>query len=158
MDGRLASQSLTIGFNDAHTHGRLWGKLDDCLMLNDSRLAPLDHKTRASAPESPRYTERYYQLQMDVYTLLLERDHKPTTQTAYVIYYFPVDGTLHEGFPFGVLVHKIRTDPERAYRIFVEACRCLAGPMPEIGPHCAYCRWAEARPQGAVAIPEDLFA
>lgn len=61
-------------FNDAAVGARLWGKLDDCVILPDERLAPLDHKTRASAPDDVSYTQAYYQFQMDVYTLLLERN------------------------------------------------------------------------------------
>lgn len=159
--GTLAHQAMTLGFNDAATKARLWGKLDDCLVLKDARLAPLDHKTRASAPEDVSYTQKYYQLQMDVYTLLLERSGQRTSRTAYVIYYFPVIGELHKGFPFQVAVHCVETDPEGAYAVFQEACRCLAGPQPASGEVCAYCRWAavvSAAPSPAPSIPEDLFA
>ena len=184
LDGTLATNALTLGFNDARTHARLWGKLDDCVILPDQRLAPLDHKTRASAPDDVSYTQKYYQFQMDVYTLLLERDGHRTNRTAYVVYYFPVDGILHEGFPFDVAVHKIATDPEGAYEIFAAGCRCLAEPMPASSVTCEFCRWIEirtrvaslpseerssddavARPQlspetqtARPSIPDDLFA
>jgi hypothetical protein len=140
VEGRLATSALQLGFNDARARARLWGKLDDCLVLPDGRLAPLDHKTRASAPDEVSYTEKYYQLQMDVYTLLLERNGQPTSRTAYVVYYFPLDGSLHDGFPFGVAVHKVSTDPAAAYQVFVEGVRCLEGPLPDSGAACEYCR------------------
>ena len=145
VGGKLSTSALTLGFNDPQTRARLWGKLDDCIILDDQRLAPLDHKTRASAPDDVSYTHTYYQFQMDVYTLLLARNGYRTSRTAYVIYYFPVDGTLHEGFPFEVLVHEITTDPDAAYAVFSEACRCLAGPQPEASASCAFCRWIETR-------------
>lgn len=146
LEGTLARSALTLGFNDASTHARLWGKLDDCIVLPDERLAPLDHKTRASSPDDVSYTQTYYQFQMDVYTLLLERNGHRTSRTAHVVYYFPVDGVLHDGFPFDVTVHTIATDPDSAYRIFSDGCRCLAGPMPDSGDACAFCRWADSRP------------
>lgn len=158
LEGVLAENELTLGFNDARAHARLWGKLDDCVMLPDRRLAPLDHKTRASAPDGPGYTEKYYQFQMDVYTLLLERNGHPTSRTAYVVYYFPVDGELHRGFPFELAVHHIRTDPERAYEIFLAGSRCLAGERPGPGPACGFCRWAEARALGPDPAAEPLRA
>ena len=171
LKGTLATSALTLGFNDAKTHARLWGKLDDCVILPDARLAPLDHKTRASAPNDISYTERYYKFQMDVYTLLLERNGHRTSHTAYVVYYFPVEGTLHEGFPFGVAVHHIATDPESAYAIFANACRCLQDALPPSGEACEFCRWAAARapmaapltappavPAVGGEIPDDLFA
>lgn len=145
IQGSLSDESLTLGFNDPETKARLWGKLDDCLVLPDKRLAPLDHKTRASAPEDISYTETYYKFQMDVYTLLLERNGYPTSRTAYVVYYYPSEGKLHEGFPFGVLVHKIETHPEEAYAVFAAGCRCLAGALPESSPTCEFCRWASIR-------------
>lgn len=145
LEGRLATTQLTLGFNDARLKARLWGKLDDCLLLSDQRFAPLDHKTRASAPQDVSYTEKYYQFQMDVYTLLLERNELPVSRTAYVVYYFPVEGALHEGFPFQVAVHKISTDPQGAYAVFEAACRCLSGSVPASGEACAFCRWVETR-------------
>ena len=168
FDGQLSSTALTLGFNDPITGARLWGKLDDCVLLPDRRLAPLDHKTRASAPDSPSYTEKYYKFQMDVYTLLLERNGHSTSRTAYVIYYFPIDGELHDGFPFDVAVHRIVTHPEAAYQVFADACHCLQGSLPASAVECAFCRWAAARsaaPQpdpgvpaiSAPAFPEDLF-
>lgn len=173
IPGRLSATALTLGFNDSQ--GRLWGKLDDCLILADGRLAPLDHKTRASAPDDVSYTQQYYQFQMDVYTLLLERNGHQTSRTAYVVYYFPTEGdALHDGFPFGVAVHEVATYPDRAYEIFQAGAQCLAGSMPESGVACAYCHWLDARgrvvpasappPQPAAppplrrSIPEDLFA
>ncbi len=144
VEGTLAQAALTLGFTDERTQARLWGKLDDCVILPEGRLAPLDHKTRASAPDGVGYTEKYYQFQMNVYALLLERNGHPTSRTAYVVYYFPVDGLLHHGFPFQVAVHRVTTDPEGAYAIFASGCRCLAGPLPEAGALCQFCRWAEA--------------
>ena len=143
--GCLSSEPLNLGFNDAQAKARLWGKLDDCLVLPDNRLAPLDHKTRASAPDDISYTEMYYKFQMDIYTLLLEKNGFPTSRTAYVVYYYPCEGKLHEGFPFDVLVHKIETHPEEAYAVFAEGCRCLNGPLPEPSPGCEFCRWLELR-------------
>ena len=156
VDGCLATHPLTLGFNDAQTHARLWGKLDDCVILPDQRVSPLDHKTRASAPADLGYTEKYYKFQMDVYTLLLERNGHPTTRTAYVVYYFPVEGVLHDGFPFEVAVHRIQTDPEGAYEIFAAGCRCLAGPLPSSGEACEFCRWASALPSASSAPREPV--
>lgn len=158
LQGTLATTPLTLGFNDPQTKARLWGKLDDCVVLSDQRVAPLDHKTRASAPEDLSYTQKYYQLQMDVYTLLLERNGHRTSRTAYVVYYYPTEGALHEGVPFGVAVHKVATDPDAAYAVFAEACRCLAGPQPAAPAACEYCRWASASTAATPTISTDLFA
>jgi hypothetical protein len=175
IEGQLSSTALTLGFNDETTGARLWGKLDDCVALPDGRMMPLDHKTRACPPDDVSYTEQYYLFQMDVYTLLLERNGYQTSRHAYVVYYCPEDGVLHDGIPFSVTVHHVATDPQRAYKIFTAGCACLAGPLPESSPTCGYCRWIATRAaqlaiEGAVpmpavrrsaaapAVPEDLFA
>lgn len=166
LRGTLATHPLTLGFTDERTQARLWGKLDDSVVLPDQRIAPLDHKTRASAPADLSYTQQYYQFQMNVYTLLLERNGHRTSRTAYVVYYFPVEGALHKGFPFEIAVHEVPTDPDSAYQVFTDACRCLAGPLPPSGAACEFCRWAQrqagypssAAPAGADAFPDDLFA
>jgi hypothetical protein len=153
IDGRLTGTlikqgGLSLEFTDAKQGVRLSGKLDDCLILEDGNHAPLDHKTRASAPADVSYTEKYYKFQMDVYSLLLERNGYPISRTAYVVYYYPLDGKLHEGFPFGVTVHHVATDPEDAYGTFQTACRLLAGPMPPCSATCEYCLWLQARRDG----------
>lgn len=145
LDGKLSTQSLTIGFTDPETGFRLWGKLDDCVVFDDNSLAPLDHKTRASSPSNIGYSERYYKLQMDVYTLLLEQNGKATKKCAYLIYYFPIEGTLHKGFPFDVTVHKIKTEPDKIYELFRKACRCLQATLPQPNARCGFCRWLGQR-------------
>ena len=144
LRGTLMKDALTLGFTDASLQARLWGKLDDCLILDDGRHAPLDHKTRASAPEDARYTEKYYKFQMEVYSLLLERNGYPISKTAYVIYYYPLDGDLHDGFPFGIAIHEIATDPAAAYEVFRAARQVLASPLPPSSDACAFCRWLKA--------------
>ena len=86
LPGKLSTTPLTLGFNDASLKNRLWGKLDDCVVFPDGRLAPLDHKTRASPPPDEQYTINYYKFQMDVYALLLERNGYPTSRDAYLVY------------------------------------------------------------------------
>ena len=145
LEGTLMKDALTIGFTDPATNARLWGKLDDGVILPGGRYAPLDHKTRASAPADESYTTKYYKFQMDVYTLLLERNGYPITRTAYVVYYYPLDGVLHQGFPFGVTLHHIATDPEHALTVFQSALNALDGPLPSPAPTCAFCAWTITR-------------
>lgn len=120
----------------------LLGKLDE-LIVADDRYAALDYKTRASAPTE---THASYQLQMDCYTFLLEANDYHTDHRAFLVYFFPEhNDRLHDGFPFGVHVKELPTDPKRALRIYEEAKACLAEPLPESGKDCEYCRWLDAR-------------
>lgn len=118
------------------------GKLDE-LIVDDGLYAPLDHKTRASAPTE---THESYQLQMDCYTFLLEANDYHTNHRAYLVYFYPEhNDRLHEGFPFGVHVKTLDTDPNRAKEMYEKAKEVLAGPSPKAGEHCEYCRWLDRR-------------
>lgn len=144
LKGTLFKSELSLGFSDPGVQARLYGKLDDCLVLVDGRHAPLDHKTRASAPDDLSYSQKYYKFQMDVYTLLLERNGYPVSRTAYLVYYYPQHGQLHDGVPFGVTIHEVATEPEAAYAVFKEARQLLLGSMPPYTEACEYCKWIQA--------------
>lgn len=118
----------------------LYGKLDECVELFSGDFAPLDHKTRASSPEEIHPS---FQLQMDIYTLLLEKNGYKTKRVAYLVYYFPIPGELHRGFPFEIEVKEISTNPEEAEKIFYEAIDCLSEKVPLSNENCEYCKWVD---------------
>jgi hypothetical protein len=140
--GRLSADKISsLKFVDPNLEGDLTGRLDDCLVLPDNLYAPLDHKTRASAPEAAGYSLQYYKLQMDVYTFLLDKNNRPAARKAFLVYYYPVDGELHQGFPFQVFVDQIDTNPGAAFETFRLALDVLRGPLPSPGPECSFCNW-----------------
>ena len=51
LDTGSGNNSLTLGFNDAASHARLWGKLDDCVVLAVPQRALRDklHKDQGFA-------------------------------------------------------------------------------------------------------------
>jgi hypothetical protein len=80
------------------------------------------------------------QFQLDLYTLLLAENGYSLAGCGVLVYYVPVDGELHQGFPFRLCVRKVETDPERA-RMWLRRARAvldLADP-PEASPDCPYC-------------------
>jgi len=125
---------------DEDTGLTLVDRLDECLEVDGGLFAPLDHKTRGWAPNGVQAADR---LQLDVYTLLLAENGYSVAGYGVLVYYVPVDGELHQGFPFRVYVRRIDTDTERA-RMWLRRARTvldLAAP-PEASPDCAYCGWA----------------
>ena len=122
----------------------LVGRLDDCL-VQGTTVAPLDHKSRGSRPP-PGYSAQYYQLQMDVYALLLQQNGYPVREEGYLAYYYPLPepGAVDSGggIPFGCTVEEIRVSPARAEVCYHAACMCLAGDCPvDSAADCAYCAW-----------------
>lgn len=130
-------------YHDAKRDATLFGALDDCLFV-EGRYAPLDYKTKGSAPRDGD-GERYYQTQLDVYTLLLQKNHYKVADVGYLIYFFP--RTVHERGMVQFEVHpvKINTKPERAERIFFAAVDCLKGTLPKHHSSCEYCVWNRDR-------------
>jgi len=140
VPGRLLDRlPSSFSWSDHDLNATLWGKLDDCLQLNGNTYAPLDHKTRAS--KAPNIHPAY-QVQMDCYTLLLERNGLPTEGKAYLAYYLPEEGALHEGFPFTVDIKVVETVLERAYALFRQGVEVLRRPeAPPASETCGYCGW-----------------
>jgi hypothetical protein len=161
LGGRLVT--VRIGpCVDEDTGLTLVDRLDGCLEVDGGLFAPIDHKTRGLAPNGVEAADR---LQLDVYTLLLAENGYSVAGYGVLVCYVPVDGELHNGFPFQVYVRKVDTDAERA-RTWLRRARAvldLADP-PAASPDCTYCRWAldasaaadAMRP--AEAIPDETEA
>ncbi len=144
LPGKLVTTPISFLKHTAGDSGAtLVGKLDDCLVFDDGTYAPLDHKTRASFTHKVHDS---YQVQMDVYTFLLEANGYPVARKAYLVYYAPQKGELAEGFPFGVDVKELATNSSRAEELFYEAKALLAYPEPPpSAPTCQFCAFAAVR-------------
>ncbi|MBI4119661.1 MAG: PD-(D/E)XK nuclease family protein [Parcubacteria group bacterium] len=108
-------------------------------MIGEKLYAPLDHKTRASFTDNVHET---YQLQMDAYDWLLQENGFMTAAKAYLAYYAPLDGELHEGFPFGVDLKELKTSPQRAQKLFSQALEIIGSDEPpQPSAKCAFCQY-----------------
>lgn len=144
VEGRLIPHLPNkLFFHDNSKNVLLMGMLDECLILPpDNTYVPLDHKTRRSFPQE---THPAYKLQMDVYTLLLEKNNYKTNGLAYLLYFVPGYGKLHEGIPFDVKLIEVKTSVDRALDIFHMAIESLKGPVPPASENCEYCNWFNTR-------------
>ena len=139
IEGKLISRlPKKLYFNDNSRNASLMGMLDECLILPGNIYAPLDYKTRGSFPAD---VHPAYQLQMDVYTLLLEKNNCKTGGLAYLLYFIPATGKLHEGIPFNIKITEVKTSIETALDIFHRAVVALKGQMPASSQTCEYCSW-----------------
>ncbi|MDI6721156.1 MAG: hypothetical protein QMD85_02105 [Candidatus Aenigmarchaeota archaeon] len=120
------------------------GRLDECLVLEDGLHAPLDHKSKGFEPRDNNVHETH-QFQMDCYTLLLRENGHNVSNTGYLVYYYPSFGELHNGIPFKVHAVRVRTDPEKALKVFREAVKCLQNEEPAPGRECGLCEYVRER-------------
>lgn len=126
-----------LEYTDKGLSAKLGGYLDECIE-ESGHYYVLDHKTRGAAPDS---VHKAYQLQMDVYTFLLEENKFPTRRLAYLVYYIPKKIVSGSDFQFEVVVKAIATDPARAKEVFYKALGVLRGPIPRLGEGCSFCKW-----------------
>ncbi len=139
---------------------RLLGKLDECLVDGEGKYYPLDHKTRGFAPGED--TLKFYKLQMNIYTLLLEKNGFPTAGKGYLVFYYPEgievpeweDRLSGEVFQFAFKVKEIDTSLEEATQVIWRAIRILRRDTPpNPSPGCAYCNWRRGRSRVKVVSP-----
>jgi len=148
VEGKLEGQLMnplakSLMYKDTDLQVILFGKLDEALDFGDGTYAVVDHKTRGYAPKEEIIEA--YQLQMDVYDFLMRQNNLMTKNVAYLIYYYPTTGQLHENFPFEVVVKSITTNPERARQVFEDAVNLLrSDEIPHASKTCEYCGWAKA--------------
>ena len=128
-----------IRYYDPVLEATLFGALDDVLLFSDGKLAPLDYKSTGSAV--PSVYDRF-QLQMDIYTYLLEKNGFPTSRKGYLAFYVVVkDSGFNDVLPFKKELHEIDTDPSDVREIFIDAVSLLKEDSPP--PHNSTCQYGE---------------
>lgn len=115
---------------------KLGGALDDCLVNGDAYV-PVDYKTRGF--DLKEDSSAIYENQLATYNLLLERNGYKQSGAAYLVYYIPKEVAGAGKINFKIEVVEMNADPEKAYKVFRAAVKCLDGPEPAAGDTCNYC-------------------
>lgn len=131
-----------IRYYDQDLKAIIFGAVDDILEFEDGKLAPLDYKSSGSA--TANVYDRF-QIQMDVYTYLLEKNGFLTPRKGYLAFYLVDKENGFEGrLPFKKELREIETDPSDIHQLFKEAVALLKREVPP--PHsreCQYGGWLE---------------
>lgn len=145
VNGKLLGKLMnplpkTLHYIDKELGAILYGRMDEALDFGDGTFAPVDHKTRGSAPADEILT--MYQLQMDAYDFLMRENGMPTKGIAYLVYYHPAESSeLHNGFPFDVTVKEVKIETDHALNVFRDAVKLIRGEECEANPGCSFCAW-----------------
>lgn len=127
------------------TDAILSGALDDCLVERSEsgdKYMPLDYKTRGWAKKEDSH--EYYQYQLDAYTFLLEKNGFPTKKRAGIVFYHPIEVVGDGLVKFEIEPMMIKTDIERAYKVFREAVELLKRSTPPAKhSDCQFCGYGE---------------
>jgi len=129
-----------IRYYDPTLGATLFGAVDDVLEFADGKLAPLDYKSTGS--KVPTVYDRF-QLQMDVYTFLLEKNgYKTVRKGCLAFYVVDKESGFKDKLPFKKEIHMIDTDPSYVQKLFEEAVNSLYKDAPAAhSADCQYGRW-----------------
>jgi len=129
-----------IRYYDAELDATLFGAVDDVLEFTEGKLAPLDYKSTGS--KIPTVYDRF-QLQMDIYTFLLEKQGYKTIRKGCLAFYIVDKENGFDGkLPFRKEIHMIDTDPSYVQKVFAEAVSVLRKDAPvSHSPDCQYGKW-----------------
>lgn len=129
-----------IRYYDAELDATLLGAVDDILEFSDGKLAPMDYKSTGS--KVANVYDRF-QLQMDIYTFLLEKNGYQTVRKGCLAFYVvDKENGFVDRLPFKKEIITIDTDPSYVQKLFKEAVMLLRADAPSAhGPDCQYGRW-----------------
>ncbi len=127
-----------LRFYDKDLEAELMGALDDCL-IDGEYFIPVDYKTRGWLAKDDSHS--YYENQLNVYTLLLEKNGYKHKGFAYLIFYSPNEVVSEAKILFNVEPRKVAVDTKAAYRVFQDAVKILRGPQPKSHSACKFCVW-----------------
>lgn len=126
-------------FDDA-LGATLFGAVDDVLEFDDNKIAPLDYKSTGTT--AAKIYDRF-QLQLDTYTFLMEKNGYKTPRKGYLAFYI-VDKSrgFIDRLPFRKEIIEIETNPSDIYEIFKDAVAVLKGPTPpKHSSDCQFKKW-----------------
>ena len=131
-----------IRYFDEELQATLFGVMDDVLEFDDGKLAPLDYKSTGNT--LAKIYDRF-QLQLDVYTFLMEKNGYKTSHKGYLAFYV-VD--KNKGFidrlPFRKEMIEMETNSSDVYEIFKDAVRILREPTaPPHSQDCQFKKWLD---------------
>lgn len=146
----LEGGAIRQGPKRFETHGDNWvlnGIVDDLILMENGMVIIIDYKT--AKPYTQEKAEKYYQLQLDCYKLLLEANNLCVSDTAYLIFTIPVSfikktHTKHFSMSFEVTPIALSVSAHRARESIGEALKICALPTsPRASPECKFCRYIE---------------
>lgn len=131
-----------IRFYDQELDAIIFGAVDDILEFEDGKLAPMDYKSTGS--KTANVYDRF-QLQMDIYTYLLEKNGFQTPRKGYLAFYIvDKESGFDDRLPFKKEIQEIETSPDDIPELFRDALDLLRkNTLPFHSPDCQFGNWLE---------------
>ncbi|MBA7593904.1 hypothetical protein ES703_00838 [subsurface metagenome] len=139
--GTFLDASQTLRATDPATGITVAGKLDALAKTPDGKYHVVDYKTGRPPEEVPYY----YQMQLDGYAYLLERNGYQPVAGGVLLYFTPQHGDLRDGlFPFKITAVHASVDSSRVLSTLARAKEIIdATTPPPRSEDCEMCMWRE---------------
>jgi len=123
---------------------QIYGLIDDIIDFGKGKLAPFDYKS--TGKDLTKITDRF-QLQMDLYTYLLEQNGYSTPRKGIMAFYLVDKNNVFEDkLPFRKEIKVIDTDPTYIKKLFKEVVSFLKQEQPlNHSEECEYGAWLKTQ-------------
>ena len=131
-----------IRYYDPELKATIFGAVDDILEFPGKKLAPLDFKSTGS--REVRIYDRF-QLQMDIYTYLLEKNNFDTYGKSYLAFYIvDRENGFNGRLPFKKVLKEVKTDTSYVPELFGKAVSLLRSDKPPAhSQDCKFGYWLQ---------------
>jgi|SRR3989344_355055 len=128
-----------LQYLDKNSGVLLRGAVDN-ILVKGNKLIVLDYKTRGFPLKED--THKHYQIQMDMYNLLLRKNGHETEDYAYLLFYYPNKITETGEVIFDTKLIKMPTSAENGQKVFEKAVKLLESKeAPKSSHECGFCKW-----------------
>lgn len=114
------------------------GAIDELLVDKDGKFIPFDFKTRGFPLKAD--TAGHYQMQLDFYGLLFQKNGFPISDHGYLMFLWP-KSFQNNSFQFNSELITMDVSPKRAIGALEKVAAILAGSKPEVNMDCSYCSY-----------------
>lgn len=114
----------------------LGGAVDELLVNPSGEFIPFDFKTRGY--ETKKDTHEHYQHQLDLYSLLFEKNGLKAAKEGYLLFFWP-ESYKKGSTEFTTKLVKLEVSPKNGLKVLEEVHKIVSGPKPEAHANCEYC-------------------
>ncbi len=115
---------------------QLRGAIDELLINDRKEYVMFDFKTRGYPTKED--THKHYQHQLDLYTLLFEKNNLKPANYGYLLFFWP-KAYHKKGVSFKSELKELKVSPEKGMKILHEFYDIAMSEMPKAHDKCIYC-------------------
>lgn len=119
----------------------LSGAIDELLVSPEGKVVPFDFKTRGYPVKED--THEHYRHQLDLYTLLFQKNNMNPADYGYLLFFWPDSYSLGMA-NFKTELIKMDVSPSRGLSVLQKVRSIIDGPMPLAHHTCEYCVYRES--------------